>query len=242
MSSRSSTNEPQVVQRASLHCTTPSAGTLKCTWICRATWRIWKSSNLRKFCKWNKHGMSSNARPLEMVWFTEESSEKIFNILIVTNTSYSGRDTQMCIQRGSIRDKDRVLNLLCFFIFGVAYHVLEFTKVSLKSHPLFDMCFRVLGQLRSCVFTSMSTFMCNIMDWLEWTITVSFANANEIYKVNYILAPKTASHPFRSPAFHSLKHRESTSSTNKVHGSRLVLEKTVWWPRSHSHLHSDLIG
>lgn len=107
--------------------------------------------------------MSSNARLLEMVWFTEES-EQIFDILIVTNTSYSGRDTLMCIQRGLIRDKDRVLNLLCFFIFCVAYHVLEFTKVSLKSHPLFDMCFRVLGQLRSCGFTSMSIFMYNIMD------------------------------------------------------------------------------
>jgi hypothetical protein len=185
--------------------------------------------------------MSSNARLLEMVWFTEES-EQIFDILIVTNTSYSGRDTQMCIQRGSICDKDRVLHLLCFFIFCVAYHVLEFTKVSLKSHPLFDTCFRVLGQLRSCAFTSMSIFMYNIMDWLEWTITVSFANANEIYKFNYILAPKTTSHPFQSPAFHSLKHRESTSSANKVHGSRLVLEKTVWWPQLHSHLDSDLIG
>ena len=29
MSSRSSTNEPQVVQRVSLHCATPSVGTLK---------------------------------------------------------------------------------------------------------------------------------------------------------------------------------------------------------------------
>lgn len=33
MSSRSSTNEPQVVQRVTLHCTTPWAGTLKCGYV-----------------------------------------------------------------------------------------------------------------------------------------------------------------------------------------------------------------
>ena len=63
-----------------------------------------------------------------MVWLTQEL-EQIFDILVVTNTSHSGRDTQMRIQRGSICDKDRVFDLLCFFLFCAAYHVLEFTKV-----------------------------------------------------------------------------------------------------------------
>ena len=57
----------------------------------------------------------------------------------------------MRIQGGQIRDKDRVLNLLCFFLICVAYHVLRFTKVIFISIPFFDMCFRAFGPIKILV-------------------------------------------------------------------------------------------